>query len=251
MSVISSSIGQLPRSTGNPWGAVAPRATMGNTEYKLIPDQVSLSPSSPQAEVKAKDGGNMVPAHLENLARQSSLTAAGVAAQTSPLALLLLGDDQSSKENQAQKLAENLGLVHLNMGDLIRQEVASGSQLGQELKQSLDSGDRSPAVLLYELVARRVSQDDCKSSGFVLDAYPEDFKHHRAEALLEELEGLRMIRLADEDNCPNCIPVVESARAKGLYFEVDDEEDEQDTADVLEALVDNFQSTPIRLLAVE
>jgi hypothetical protein len=226
---------------------------MGNTEYRLVPDQVSLSPApAPTATAPArKDGGHMVPSHLENMARQSSLTAAAVAAQTSPLTLLLLGDAQSSKENQAQKLAENLGLVHLNMGELIRQEVASGSQLGQELQQALNSGDRSPAVLLYELVARRVSQDDCKSSGFVLDAYPEDFKHHKAEALLEELEGLRMIRLADEDNCPNCIPVVESARAKGLYFEVDDEEDEQDTADVLEALVDNFQSTPIRLLAVE
>ena len=251
MSVISSSIGQLPRSTGNPWGAVAPRTQMGNTEYRLVPDQVSLSPApAPAAPVK-KDGGHMVPAHLENLARQSAVSAASVATQAVPLTLLLLGDDQSSKENQAQKIAENLGLVHLNMGDLIRSEMASGSALGQELKQALDSGDRSPAVLLYDLVAKRVGQDDCKTNGFVLDAYPEDLKHHKAEALLEELEGLRLIRLADEDNCPNCIPMVEQARAKGLYFEVDDEDNEQDTADVLEALVDNFQSTPIRLLAVE
>lgn len=242
MNAIQSNLVSRPLCQGNPWGAVAPRAHKDEKEYKLVPDRVEVSrqPAPPQK-----------PAHMESLGQATAMAAAAGATPT-PLMLLLLGSHDSSKKTQGETIARNLGLVHLNMGQLIKQEVSSGSELGVSIKNALDSGDQSPALLLYDLVARRVAQPDVQEKGFVLDAYPEDLKHHKAEALLEELEGLRLIQLSSPDeNCPNCIPVVEIARQKGAYFQVDDEDDEQDTADVLEALVDNFHSTPVRLLAVE
>lgn len=238
---------------GNPWGAVAPRAHMGNEEYKLVPDSFQLSPNEKTTPVCSPQRSSAEPpmASLEALGRSTALMAAGSASPVAPMMVLLLGSDSSSKENQAKKLAESLGLVHINMGDLIKEEVASGSDLGRAIECSLEDGQRSPAVLLYELVADRVRQDDIKERGFVLDAYPEDLKDHKAEDLLKELDGLRLIQLADGDNCPGCIPLLEAAQKRGAYYEVDDEDDEQDTADVLEALVDNFQSSPIRMMPVE
>jgi len=247
-SITSSHSGLRSVASGSPWGAVAPRAQFQDQEFKLVPDSFQFSPAKAEA---ASSRSPQAPAQLERVASFSALQAAQ-GASPSPLMVLLLGSHESSKKDQAATIAKNLGLVHLNMGELIRQEIATGSDLGSNLKKALDSGNESPALLLYDLVARRVAQPDVKEQGFVLDAYPEDLKHHKAEALLEELEGLRLVQLSGvNEACPNCIPVIEVAREKGAYFQVDDEEDEQDTADVLEALVDNFQSTPVRLLAVD
>lgn len=233
--------------TASPWGAVAPRAQVGNAEYKLVPDSFQATPAqAPVAETP--DTGTPLN-HLENMGLQSAAYAAG-ATSGMPMMVVLLGSHSSTKENQARTLAENLGLVHINMGDLIKEEVSSGSDLGVQLQQALNDGEKSPAVLLYDLVARRVRCDDVQEKGFILDAYHEDLKGHQAESLLSELEGLRLISLSGAENCPNCIPVIEAARERGSFFEVDDEADQQDTADVLEALVDNFQSAPLRLLAI-
>jgi len=61
-----------------------------------------------------------------------------------------------------------------------------------------------------------------------------------------------LIELAPQSgNCPNCIPLIEVARRKGAYYQVDDEADQQDTADVLEALVENIQSSPMRWVPIE
>ncbi|MCW5870115.1 MAG: nucleoside monophosphate kinase [Candidatus Eremiobacteraeota bacterium] len=234
--------------TGNPWGAVAPRAHVGDSEYKLVPDSVQLnSAPTPAQPAQARPSGYP---NMESLSKQTGIAIAA-AANPSPLMVVLLGTHDSSKKDQAETIAHNLGLVHLNMGDMIKQEVSSGSELGVNLQKALDGGDQSPALLLYDLVAKRVEQPDVQERGMVLDAYPEDFKHHKAEALLEELEGLRLIELSTpEQKCADCTPVVQAARQRGAYFQVDDEKDRQDTADVLEALVDNFHSAPVRMLAV-
>ncbi|MBS2037744.1 nucleoside monophosphate kinase [bacterium] len=234
-----------PMCTGNPWGAVAPRAHVGENEYKLVPDSVQITPGQP-VQVQPKAGSN-----VESLSKQSGIAPALAATGSPPLMVVLLGDQDSSKKDQAETISQNLGLVHLHMGDMIKNEVNSGSELGVKLKKALDSGDESPALLLYDLVARRVEQQDVQEHGMVLDAYPEDFQHHKAEALLQELEGLRLIELSKpEKKCSDCSPVVQAARQRGAYFQVDDEKDRQDTADVLEALVDNFHSAPVRMLAI-
>lgn len=247
MNSISSNLSvKKPMCTGNPWGAVAPRAHVGENEYKLVPDSVQITPGQPVQVQPAASSSN-----LESLSKQSGIAPALAGASAPPLMVLLLGDHESSKKDQAETIAQNLGLVHLHMGDMIKQEVSSGSELGVNLKKALDSGNESPALLLYDLVAKRVEQKDVQEHGMVLDAYPEDFQHHQAEALLEELEGLRLIELSKpEQKCTDCSPVVQAARQRGAYFQVDDEKDRQDTADVLEALVDNFHSAPVRMLAI-
>ena len=247
MNPITSNTATRPICQGNPWGAVAPRARVDKQEFKLVPSD-SVHVSKPAAASPSRPG---TPAQLEVVGRQSAVAAAA-AAVPSPMMVLLLGSHDSSKKDQAETIANNLGLVHVHMGDLIKQEVHSGSELGVKLQKALDSGDQSPALLLYDLVAHRVSQPDVQQHGFILDAYPEDLKHHKAETLLQELEGLRLIELSSsQQDCPDCIPVVEAARQRGAYFQVDDEDNEQDTADVLEALVDNFNSAPVQMLAVE
>lgn len=249
MNTISQSIAQTRMlHTASPWGAVAPRAQVGGDEFKLVPDTFQSSPvAAPSAAPAAAPGPDLSVFGRSGL---ESATLAAAASVNSPLMVVLLGSHSSSKEEQARQLAENLGVVHLNMGDMIQSEVAAGTDLGAQLQQALNDGEKSPALLLYDLVANRVRQEDCMEKGFVLDAYHEDFKGHKAENLLTELEGLRLISLASPDNCPGCIPVIEVARERGAFFEVDDEPDAQDTADVLEALVDNFQSAPLRLVAL-
>lgn len=252
MSVQFPTFGAPSLSRSNPWAAVAPLAQLDSGEYKLMPDSCELSAVAPESvaveEAPAPEGAH----HTPSLAAAAATSAAAAVANSSPLMVVLLGSEASSKEGQAEKLASALGLVHLHMGALITEEIASGSALGQKLQDARENGNKSPAVLLHDLVSQRCSQEDVKQHGFVMDAYPQDLNGHKAEDLLKELDGLRLIQLVQSGGgCPATpLGVAESAKNKGVFFEVEDEADQQDTADVLEALVDNFHTAPVRMLAV-
>lgn len=85
--------------------------------------------------------------------------------------LLLMGAQGSGKGTAAETLKVELNIPTISTGDLFRSVIASGSDLGKELKTIIDAGNLVPDELTLKILKERLSQDDCKT-GYILDGFP-------------------------------------------------------------------------------
>lgn len=104
-----------------------------------------------------------------------------------PLDLLLLGLPGAGKGTQAKRLVAEHGIPQISTGDMLRDAIASGSELGERVRPTLDAGELVPDQLMVDLIRERVSRPDTES-GFVLDGFPRTIA--QAEALDEMLREL-------------------------------------------------------------
>jgi adenylate kinase len=100
--------------------------------------------------------------------------------------IVLLGPPGAGKGTQALKLAEKLGVPQISTGDLFRNNISQGTELGLEAKRYLDAGDLVPSQLTNALVDKRLDEPDA-AAGFILDGYPRSVE--QAEALDRMLEA--------------------------------------------------------------
>ena len=85
--------------------------------------------------------------------------------------LILLGAPGAGKGTQAELLIEKLAIPSISTGNMLREAMANGSELGKQVKQYMDAGLLVPDELVLSLVAERVTQPDC-ANGYILDGVP-------------------------------------------------------------------------------
>jgi adenylate kinase len=98
--------------------------------------------------------------------------------------LILIGPPGAGKGTQAAMLSREMGIPHISTGDMLREAVASGSEVGRRAKRFMDSGGLVPDDVVVSIVSERLGRPDC-ARGWLLDGFPRNGP--QAEALAAEI----------------------------------------------------------------
>lgn len=123
-----------------------------------------------------------------------------------------MGAQGSGKGTAAETLKVKLNIPTISTGDLFRSVIASGSDLGKELKTIIDAGNLVPDELTLKILNERLSEEDCKN-GYILDGFPRTIEQAH---LLEDITTIDKVIFLDVDfsivieritgrrTCPKC-----------------------------------------------
>jgi adenylate kinase len=85
--------------------------------------------------------------------------------------IVLIGPPGAGKGTQATRLTERFAIPHLSTGDMLREAVRHGTDIGQQAAPYMKAGQLVPDALVQQLVLERISQPDCRG-GYLLDGFP-------------------------------------------------------------------------------
>ena len=103
--------------------------------------------------------------------------------------IIMLGAPGAGKGTHAKKITEKFGIPAISTGDIFRENIKNGTELGKKAKEYMDAGNLVPDELVCDLVVDRLKQDDCKN-GYILDGFQEQFL--RQKHLQRHLQRMTM-----------------------------------------------------------
>ena len=113
--------------------------------------------------------------------------------------LIILGPPGAGKGTQATFIASEFNIPHISTGDMLREAIKKGTNLGQKAKEVMDAGNLVSDDLIIELVKERISESDC-SQGFLFDGFPRTIP--QAEALEVnniQIDGVIELKVPDDE----------------------------------------------------
>lgn len=106
--------------------------------------------------------------------------------------LILLGAPGAGKGTQAEKICEKLSIPAISTGNILREAMANGTEMGLKAKSFIEAGALVPDEVVIGIINDRLKEDDCKN-GFILDGFPRTIP--QAEAL--DTMGIRIDKVID------------------------------------------------------
>lgn len=89
--------------------------------------------------------------------------------------IIFIAPPAAGKGTQAKMLSEKYNIPHISTGDLLREEVAKGTELGLKIKNIMETGDLVSDDIITELLKNRLIKEDC-NNGYILDGYPRNLE---------------------------------------------------------------------------
>jgi adenylate kinase len=134
--------------------------------------------------------------------------------------LLLLGPQGAGKGTQAKRISAEFGIPHIATGDMFREAVAAGTELGKEVEPILAVGALVPDEVTIALIRERLAQPDARI-GFVLDGFPRNLAQAEAldemlGAIARSLDAILFFDVSDE------VGMERALRRAGIENRVDD-----------------------------
>ena len=119
--------------------------------------------------------------------------------------LLIMGLPGAGKGTQAAKIVERFNVAHISTGDMFRAAIANQTEMGILAKSYIDKGELVPDEVTNGIVKERLSQDDIKETGFLLDGYPRTIEQaHALDKTLAEL-GIELEGVINIEVNPDCL----------------------------------------------
>lgn len=127
--------------------------------------------------------------------------------------LVLIGCPGAGKGTQAKMLSKKYGIAHISTGDLLREQMKQGTELGKKVRAIMEAGGLVSDDIVSAMLAERIKADDCKN-GYILDGYPRNVS--QAEGLNNIVGSLDKVicyevddnvivdRMVGRRSCPNC-----------------------------------------------
>ena len=121
----------------------------------------------------------------------------------SELNLILLGPPGAGKGTQAERLVEDFPVAYIATGDILRQAVREGTELGRKAKQYMDAGELVPDDVIIGVILEAIKSPEARD-GFLLDGFPRTLAQAAAldralEQLGRRLTGVLYIDVPDEE----------------------------------------------------
>ena len=119
------------------------------------------------------------------------------------LNLVLFGPPGAGKGTQAEFLISSFGLIHLSTGDLLRSEIADGSELGLKAKSFMDKGELVPDEVVIGMIKSKL-KNNSTAKGFIFDGFPRTVDQAKTlDALLNEngipISGMLSLEVEKEE----------------------------------------------------
>lgn len=112
--------------------------------------------------------------------------------------LILLGAPGAGKGTQAEVICDHLQIPAISTGNILREAVKNGSELGLKAKSFMDAGALVPDEVVINILKERIAQDDCKA-GFILDGFPRTVPQAEAlDAMGVQIDKVLSLEVADE-----------------------------------------------------
>lgn len=138
--------------------------------------------------------------------------------------LIILGAPGSGKGSQCKWITKDYNVPHISTGDILRKNIADGTELGMKAKEYMDKGELVPDKLVIELLKARLDEQDCKDNGFLLDGFPRTVAQAEVlDAYLKEnrieIDKVINLNVPDEEIMSRAINrrTCENAECKEIY----------------------------------